>query len=167
MAKATATEGNGAQKTVLADCVSVLLMALGATSITKAQYEMMSALDGSRTASSFEHQFRSITARAKELKARIDDGETFQPVAPAIKRGGGTSPLAKAASTPKKRKNATDDDEEGTPSKKKATPKARGKKAPAAAAEGPTNDLGFGSELPEDMEEFIKNEQQKWESGFA
>jgi hypothetical protein len=84
---AKAPTNNGAQKMVPADCVSVLLMALGTTSISKAQYEMMSALDGTRTASSFEHQFRTITARAKELKARADQGEKFEPVAPASKRG--------------------------------------------------------------------------------
>jgi hypothetical protein len=76
-----------AQKVVPADCVSVLLMAIGSTTISKAQYEMMSALDGTRTASSFEHQFRTITAKAKELKARAEQGETFQPVAPSNKRG--------------------------------------------------------------------------------
>lgn len=75
------------QKVVPADCVSVLLMALGSTTITKAQYEMMSALDGTRTASSFEHQFRTITAKAKELKARAEKGETFQAVTPVNKRG--------------------------------------------------------------------------------
>jgi hypothetical protein len=80
-----ATE-NG-QKVVPADCVSVLLMAIGSTTISKAQYEMMSALDGTRTASSFEHQFRTITAKAKELKARAEQGEAFQPVAPSNKRG--------------------------------------------------------------------------------
>jgi hypothetical protein len=86
MAKA-GTDTTGGQKMVPADCVSVLLMALGSTSISKAQYDMMSALDGNRTASSFEHQFRSITAKAKELKSRADGGETFRPVAPANKRG--------------------------------------------------------------------------------
>ena len=86
MAKATES-GTGAQKMVPADCISVLLMATGNTTITKAQYEMMSALDGTRTASSFEHQFRTITARAKELKRRADDGEVFEPVAPGPKRG--------------------------------------------------------------------------------
>jgi hypothetical protein len=85
MAKAVA-ETNGGQKTVPADCVSVLLMALDKTTITRAQYEMMSALDGNRTASSFEHQFRSITAKAKELKSRADNGESFEPVRPANKR---------------------------------------------------------------------------------
>jgi hypothetical protein len=75
------------------NCFAVLLMTLGVTSITKAQYDMMSALDGTRTARAFQHQFRSVTARAKELKARIDAGETFSPVQPAT---------AKATSTKKR-----------------------------------------------------------------
>lgn len=79
-------EATGGQKVVPADCVSVLLMAVGSTIISKSQYDMMSALDGTRTASSFEHQFRSITAKAKDLKARVDNGERFEPVCPANKR---------------------------------------------------------------------------------
>lgn len=82
-----ATDATDSQKTVPADCVSVLLMALDKTIITEAQYEMMSALDGNRTASSFEHQFRSLTAKAKELKSRADSREAFKPVAPAKKCG--------------------------------------------------------------------------------
>jgi hypothetical protein len=86
MGKATDSPAGG-QKMIPADCVSVLLMALGSTGITRAQLDMMSALDGTRTASSFEHQFRSISAKAKELKKRIDDGEKFAPVQPGVKRG--------------------------------------------------------------------------------
>jgi hypothetical protein len=81
MAKATADSG---QKMIPADCVAVLLMSH--PSVAKDTYEMMSAVDGTRTASSFEHQFRSIIARAKELKKRVDDGETFSAVT-AHKRG--------------------------------------------------------------------------------
>lgn len=77
----------GGQKMISADCVSVLLMALGCTSISKDQLNMMSALDGTRTASSFEHQFRSISAKAKDLKRRVDEGEKFTPVPPGPKRG--------------------------------------------------------------------------------
>jgi hypothetical protein len=87
MGKAATEAAAGAQKMVPADCISVLLMATDNTTITKAQYEMMSALDGTRTASSFEHQFRTITTRAKDLKARVDAGEEFQPVQPVPKRG--------------------------------------------------------------------------------
>jgi hypothetical protein len=151
---AKATTDNGAQKMVPADCISVLLMALGSTSISKAQYEMMSALDGTRTASSFEHQFRTITARAKELKARADQGEKFEPVAPAPKRGmcscsrpflqpptdnvgGGTASPA----TPRKRKGT---DGETSPAKKKATPKKKQTETPSDDDDG----------LPQNMEEF-------------
>ena len=81
MAKATADSG---QKMIAADCVAVLLMSH--PSIAKDMYEMMSAVDGTRTASSFEHQFRSVIARAKELKKRVDDGETFSAIT-AHKRG--------------------------------------------------------------------------------
>tara|TARA_R110002003_G_scaffold59_17_gene5367 strand:+ start:41468 stop:41734 length:267 start_codon:yes stop_codon:yes gene_type:complete len=87
MGKAAPAEANDAQKMVPADCFSVLLMAVDKAAVTKAQYDMMSALDGSRTASSFEHQFRAITAKAKELKARVNAGEKFKPVQPTMKRG--------------------------------------------------------------------------------
>lgn len=86
MTKSTDSPAGG-QKMIPADCVSVLLMALGCTSISREQLNMMSALDGTRTASSFEHQFRSISAKAKELKKRVDDGEKFSPVQPGQKRG--------------------------------------------------------------------------------
>lgn len=85
MGKTTDSPVTG-QKMIPADVVSVLLMALGNTTITKEQLSMMSAIDGTRTASSFEHQFRSIIAKAKELKKRVEDGETFTAV-PAQKRG--------------------------------------------------------------------------------
>jgi hypothetical protein len=87
MGKAVDSPAAG-QKMIPADCVSVLLMALGNTTITRDQLNMMSALDGSRTANSFEHQFRSIIAKAKELKKRVEDGETFAAVQPVQKRGG-------------------------------------------------------------------------------
>lgn len=86
MAKVTDSPAGG-QKMISADCVSVLLMALGCTGITKTQLEMMSAMDGTRTANSFEHQFRSIMAKARELKKRVEDGEKFEPVQPGSKRG--------------------------------------------------------------------------------
>ncbi|KAH5401912.1 hypothetical protein HBI47_192460 [Parastagonospora nodorum] len=149
MAKAAA-DSNAGQKTIPADCVSVLLMALDKTTITKAQYELMSALDGNRTASSFEHQFRSITAKAKELKSRVDNGEKFEAVAPANKRAAGSATASPA--TPRKRKGASDED--GTPSKKK-----RASLKKKMASEEPSNDLGGkGLDLPVDMDQFIKNE---------
>lgn len=86
MGRAASDTANGS-KMVPADCVSVLLMAIGNTSISRAQFDMMSALDGTRTWSSFEHQFRDIIKKAKQLKARLDSGETFTPVPSPKKRG--------------------------------------------------------------------------------
>ncbi|KAF1959202.1 hypothetical protein CC80DRAFT_545579 [Byssothecium circinans] len=128
MAKNTDNATVGA-KVVPADCVSVLLMAIGSTSISKAQYDMMSALDGTRTASSFEHQFRSITAKAKDLKTRVDSGETFVPVAPSKKRGAIDNTLTPPI----------------TPKKPKLTPKPRAKKSKVmdrVESQSPSNDVG-------------------------
>ncbi|KAF9699688.1 hypothetical protein EKO04_002343 [Ascochyta lentis] len=153
MAKATDSPAGG-QKAISADSVSVLLMALGCTGISKAQLEMMSALDGTRTASSFEHQFRSIMAKARELKKRVEDGEKFTPVQPGTKRGGTATPASS-----KKRKG---DDADDTPTKKpKAAAKPRGKKA-QAQTEHPQTPQADDDDLPDDMEDFIKSEKQ-WE----
>ncbi|KAH7379241.1 hypothetical protein DE146DRAFT_308827 [Phaeosphaeria sp. MPI-PUGE-AT-0046c] len=153
MAKANPDSNNSGQKMVPADCVSVLLMAVGNTSISKAQYNMMSALDGTRTASSFEHQFRSITSKAKELKTRADNGEVFEPVQPGNKRG----LMSAYPATPKKRK-VMDTESEGTTSKKR-TPSKK-----AAASVSPTASLGGGTDsLPLDIDEFIRREKE-WSS---
>ena len=56
-------------------------------SITTAQYELMSALDGSRTACAFQHQFRHVLRRAKELHAQTQAGETAEPVKSKPKGG--------------------------------------------------------------------------------
>ncbi|KAJ4383015.1 hypothetical protein N0V86_002242 [Didymella sp. IMI 355093] len=142
------------QKMIPADCVSVLLMALGNTTITREQLNIMSALDGTHTANSFEHQFRPIVAKAKELKKRVEDGEAFAAVQPAQKRGG-TTPA-----TLKKRKG---DDADDTPTKKpKATPKPRTKKSQAEAPSTPPAAADDDVDLPDDMEDFIKSEK-KWE----
>ncbi|KAH7076801.1 hypothetical protein BKA63DRAFT_290506 [Paraphoma chrysanthemicola] len=154
-----ATNNNDPSKMYSADVVAAVLTASGTTSLSTRQYEFMSALDGTRTASSFQHAFRAVLARAKELKTRIDNGEVFEPVQPFPKRGGTSASTSPA--TPKKRKNASDED--GTPSKKKATAKSRPKKT----ADLPTNDLGNNDDdLAQDMEEFIKHEQE-WENAYA
>lgn len=38
-------------------------------------YQMMSAVDGDRSASAFQHQFRKVKARAKELQKQAASGE--------------------------------------------------------------------------------------------
>ncbi|KAF2498427.1 hypothetical protein BU16DRAFT_579552 [Lophium mytilinum] len=121
MAKADDSGAKG-QKTYTLDTVAVLLMAANVVSISRTQYEMMSSLDGTRTADSFQHQLREVLKKAKELKARVDDGEKFAPVAPAKNRG---------PATPKKRNQ----DEMSSQPSMKSTPakKAKAKKTQVKA----------------------------------
>ncbi|XPS70587.1 hypothetical protein M3J09_002797 [Ascochyta lentis] len=143
-----------AHKTYSADVVAAVLMATGTTSLSMKHYEVMSSLDGVKTASAFQHDFRDVLAKAKELKARIDEGEVFEPVQPTKKRGGTATPASS-----KKRKG---DDADDTPTKKpKAAAKPRGKKA-QAQTEHPQTPQADDDDLPDDMEDFIKSEKQ-WE----
>jgi hypothetical protein len=80
-------DNNDPSKMFSADVVAAVLTASGTTSLSMRQYEIMSALDGTRTASSFQHAFRGVLAKSKELKARIEAGEKFEPVQPSNKRG--------------------------------------------------------------------------------
>jgi len=76
-----------ADKTYSADVVAAVLVATGTTSLSMKHYELMSSLDGVKTASAFQHDFRPILAKAKELKALVGNGEAFKPVASSTKRG--------------------------------------------------------------------------------
>ncbi|CBX95720.1 predicted protein [Plenodomus lingam JN3] len=116
------TTAPSASKDVLEDCIAVLMATGGSTSITGAQYDMMSSINGERTASSFQHQFRHIIAKSKELKQRLENGEEFPPVPP---------PKKSAPATPKKRKAAG---QKETPNKK-ATPKKDHRKQDTQAEE--------------------------------
>jgi hypothetical protein len=83
-----ASTNNGkAGKTYSADVVAAVLMATGTTSLSMKHYEIMSSLDGVKTASAYQHDFRAVLAKAKELKTRVDNGEAFEPVTPSTKRG--------------------------------------------------------------------------------
>ena len=60
------------------------------TVLGEKHYAMMSAIDGKRTKSGFEHQFRKVKARAKELQEQAKrDGGVGTPVKGKA-RGGGT-----------------------------------------------------------------------------
>jgi hypothetical protein len=74
-------------KTFSTDVVAAVLMATGTTSLTLKNYELMSSLDGVKTATAIQHDFRAVLAKSKELKARVENGEIFEPVLPATKRG--------------------------------------------------------------------------------
>jgi hypothetical protein len=99
MGKAAVDANHDPSKMFSADVVAAVLLASGTTSLTMKQYEMMSALDGTRTASSFQHAFRAVLAKSKDLKARVEAGETFEPVQPALKRGMSKSLLDTVNST--------------------------------------------------------------------
>ena len=53
--------------------------------ISKTHYELMSALDGKRTADAFQHQFRAVLARAKMLHEQRECGVPFEAVKPMAK----------------------------------------------------------------------------------
>jgi hypothetical protein len=60
-------------------CMIAVMELKGATLGTKA-YQLMAKLDGTRTASGFEHQFRTVKARGKVLAAELSN-ETATPTA--------------------------------------------------------------------------------------
>lgn len=61
-------------------------------------YALMAKLDGSRTTSSFEHKFRSVKARGKELATELNDG-TAAPRTPKTANKTKTSTGKKRGST--------------------------------------------------------------------
>lgn len=76
------------------DTLAVLMLALKEKSgkgLENAHYEMMSALDGTKTAESFKHQMRPVITRANELKEKRDGGEIFRSVKAGMKRGSSPS----------------------------------------------------------------------------
>lgn len=75
------------EKMFSADIVAALLYSTGTTSLSTKNYEMMSSLDGKKSACAFQHDFRSVIAKAKELKARVEGGENFRAVPSSAKRG--------------------------------------------------------------------------------
>lgn len=69
------------------DEVAVLLAFIAEKpSIPSKAYAAMSALDGNRTESSYQHTFRAVLARARELRADLDAGRDFSPVEVQQKR---------------------------------------------------------------------------------
>jgi len=82
-AKASTTEKSFSFETVAVLCCIILKN--GGT-IGGAQYDMMSALDGKRTASGFQHEFRAVLKRGKELKESTDKDGAPPPVTPKTTR---------------------------------------------------------------------------------
>lgn len=85
--KATPSNDNKSVKAYSADVIAALLVATGTTSLTMKNYELMSSIDGVKTAAAFQHDFRVIITKAKDLTSRMKRGEVFEPVQPLVKRG--------------------------------------------------------------------------------
>lgn len=52
----------------------IAAMNAGGVTLGAKHYGLMAKLDGERTASGFEHKFRAVKARGKELGAELNDG---------------------------------------------------------------------------------------------
>ncbi|GAM90937.1 hypothetical protein ANO11243_089840 [Dothideomycetidae sp. 11243] len=87
------------------ETVAVLCSALLSSNMTisSKQYELMSALDGTRTACAYQHQFRSVLKRAKELKAETEGGKKITPVEGKPKGKGAGKTATERDAKPKKR----------------------------------------------------------------
>ncbi|KAK1911892.1 hypothetical protein P3342_010976 [Pyrenophora teres f. teres] len=173
--KATAEAG---QKMYSADVVAAVLCSTGTTSLSKQNYEMMSALDGKKTATAFQHDFRAVIAKAKELKARLNEGEAFEPVAPSSQRK--TKKQGNRHSRHPKKRKPTSSDTDSTPSKKKKTVTPKNNSTPKTSIDNDDDDddnddidkklpltaaADDDEKLPFDAATFIKSEME-WEDNF-
>lgn len=78
------------EQTFTFETMAVVLYAMLESGITLGgdHYKLMSAVDGKRTTDSFQHQFRKVKARAKELQTKAKAGDIAAPVTPGKKRAG-------------------------------------------------------------------------------
>jgi len=77
------------QKNFSFETVAVLCAVLQSNggTIGTAYYDLMSACDGKRTACSFQHEFRAVLKRAREIKDKMGEAGALKPVAPMPKGG--------------------------------------------------------------------------------
>ncbi|KAK1073222.1 hypothetical protein LTR74_001931 [Friedmanniomyces endolithicus] len=119
------------------ETVAVLVAALerGGVKLGMSHYTLMASLAGNRTASSFDHGFRKVKARARELAGQEGSAGA----------GGTPGPMPTKAKTPgRKRKgkqedtqDADDEETEGSPSKKsKAKAEVKAEKLEEVDGEG-------------------------------
>ena len=91
--KAAATEAKAADKAFSAEHIAALLAAMaadGSTAPGAKAYSIMSKMDESKSASAWEHTFRPIKKRAKELAEQIKNGDfgDFAAATPSKATGG-------------------------------------------------------------------------------
>ncbi|KAG9381530.1 hypothetical protein A1F94_007184 [Pyrenophora tritici-repentis] len=173
---------DASQKMYSADVVAAVLCSTGTTSLSNKNYEMMSALDGKKTASAFQHDFRAVIAKAKELKARVEEGEAFEPPPPhhpKKRKPTSTSPDSDSNSNtntpPPKKKTKTPTPKKPTTTTTnttaKTTPTSKTSNDADEAPSPPLDDdeeLQFATDekMPFDVDTFIK-EEMEWEHNFG
>ncbi|KXS97157.1 hypothetical protein AC578_3063 [Pseudocercospora eumusae] len=111
------------QQTFTFETMAVVLYCVLESGITLGDkhYQLMSALDGHRSANAFNHQFRKVKARAKELKQRAGGGKKRGRKDVQVEEGVGGGddeeiPRRKKAKTKVKEEKAEeeeDDDDDG------------------------------------------------------
>lgn len=103
-------------KTFSAEVVASIIAASGVV-IGNKQYAIMAQLDPSKTASGWDHAFRSVKQRAKEITTMMENGELADRSTPAKK-----APAGEGQKTPAKRANKSNAeevrDDGGLPAKK-------------------------------------------------
>lgn len=69
--------GKNSEQTFSFEIISCLLAALSESGavVGSKHYSLMAQIDGTRTQSGYEHMFRAVKARAREIKEQIDKGE--------------------------------------------------------------------------------------------
>ncbi|KAK4957109.1 hypothetical protein LTR10_005067 [Elasticomyces elasticus] len=110
------------QKPMPFEAVAVLVAAIekDGFKLGMKHFQLMAELDGTRTKSSFEHEFRTIKARAREINGMAGNGT---PAPTSVKK---PTAKGKTGASDKKRKGGKkdasedddNDDDEGSPTKK-------------------------------------------------
>ena len=95
-----APKGKAEAQTFTFDEVACMIAAMNTAGVILGakHYGLMAKLDGTRTTSSFEHKFRAVKARGKELATELSDGTAVQAT-PESKNKTATSTGKKRGST--------------------------------------------------------------------
>ncbi|KAK5738303.1 hypothetical protein LTR17_006022 [Elasticomyces elasticus] len=114
--------GDASAKTFSFETVAVLiaLMDKAGVKLGPVNYQLMASLDGQRTASSFDHGFREVKRRAKEIAVQAggaSNGGTPAPT-PRKKADGKASGTKRKGSKKNASEDDDNDDEESSPTKK-------------------------------------------------
>ncbi|KAK0302601.1 hypothetical protein LTR01_008671 [Friedmanniomyces endolithicus] len=131
------------------ETVDVLVAALerGGVKLGMSHYTLMASLSGgSRSASSFDHGFRKVKARARELAGQEAAG-TPGPT-PGKGKTGGNGGGRKRKGKREDTQDADDEETEGSPSSKKSKAKAEVKAEKVEEADGEGGgDAGSGEDV--------------------